>query len=72
MLRECSSRKKFYPNSSIRPIHLDEDVNLIEIKSWIINFKNYIKQGYSDEVPEKRTLHSDATTSRQFVDNFLR
>ena len=52
-MRECSSHNKFYPDSSIRPKHLDEDVNLLEIKNWIINFRNYINQSYSDEVPEK-------------------
>ena len=27
--------------------------SLIEINKWIINFKNYIIQGYSDNVPNK-------------------
>ena len=48
--REISSWKKFYLDNSIRPKHLDEDVNLIVIKNWIINFKNFIIQGYSDDV----------------------
>ena len=39
MVRECSSDKKFYLDSSIGSKHLDEDVNLTEINNWIINFK---------------------------------
>ena len=53
LVREISSQKKSYPNSSIRAKHIDEDLNLIEIDNWIINFKNYIIQGYSDDVPNK-------------------
>ena len=51
--REVISRKKFCPNSAIPPQHLNEDSNLVKIKSWIIDFKNYLNAGYYDGVSKK-------------------
>ena len=41
--REVSFRKDFYPNSAIRPQHLNEDANLVEIKSWIPRRDNTLR-----------------------------
>ena len=40
-------------NNAIRPVHLNEDANLVDIKSWIIDFRNYITTGYNDVIPKK-------------------
>ena len=34
--KEVSRGKVFYPNNAIRPAHLNEDANLVDIKSWIL------------------------------------
>ena len=51
--KEVSRNNCFHPNNAIRPGHLNEDANLVDIKSWIIDFRNYIISGYNDEVPKR-------------------
>ena len=51
--REVSRGKVFYPNIAIRPNYLNEDANLVDIKSWIIEFKHYINAGYHEDVLKK-------------------
>ena len=43
----------FQSNNAIRPVHLNEDTNLVNIKSWIIDFRNYITTRYNDVIPKK-------------------
>ena len=51
--KEVSRNNFFHPNNAIRPGHLNEDANLVDIKSWIIDFPNYIISGYNVEVPKR-------------------
>ena len=53
MRREVTRSNFFHPNNAIRPGHLNEDANLVNIKSWIIDFRNYIIFGYNEEVPKR-------------------
>ena len=53
MRKEVTRNKFFYPNNAIWPGHLNEDANLVDIKSWIIDFRNYIISGYNGVVPKK-------------------
>ena len=50
---EVSGGNFFHPNNAIRLVHLNEDANLVDIKSWIIDFKNYIISGYNEDVPKR-------------------
>ena len=43
--REVTKSNFFHPNNAIWPGHLDEDANLVDIKSWIFDFRNYIISG---------------------------
>ena len=45
-------QRRFTPDQSLKPKLLDESANLLEVKDFIIEFTNYIKNGYNpDEVP---------------------
>ena len=43
--REVSRGNFFHPSNAIRSGHLNKDANLVDIKSWIIDFRNYIISG---------------------------
>ena len=51
--REVTRSNFSHPNNAIRPGHLNEDANLVDIKSWIIDFRNYIISSYNEEVPKR-------------------
>ena len=51
--REVSRGSFFHTNNAIRLSHLNEDANLVDMKSWIIDFRNYIIFGYNGEVPKR-------------------
>ena len=51
--KEVSRSNFFHPNNAIRPGHLNENANLVDITSWIIYFRNYINSGYNKEVPKR-------------------
>ena len=43
----------FHPNNAIWLVHLNEDANLVDIKSWIIDFRNYITTGHNDVIQRR-------------------
>ena len=40
------SQDKFHCYSELKPKFLEKDYNLLEVKSWILQTKNYIEAGY--------------------------
>ena len=40
-------QRRFSPDQSLKPKLLNDSANLLEVKEFIIEFKNYIKSGYN-------------------------
>ena len=51
--REVTRSNFFHPNNANQPGHPNEDANLVYIKSWIIDFRNYIIFGNNEEVSKR-------------------
>ena len=47
LVRESRVQRRFTPDQSLKPKLLDESANLLEVKDFIIEFKNYIMSGYN-------------------------
>ena len=48
-----STGRNFIAHQELRPKFLDKDVDLMEMNSWIIDFKSYVNFGYNEDVPKK-------------------
>ena len=40
-------QRKFAPDQSLKPKLLNDSANLLEVKEFIMEFKNYIQSGYN-------------------------
>ena len=46
-------KDKFQSVSELKPKFLEKDANLLEVKNWIQQIKNYLDAGYKDSPPKK-------------------
>ena len=46
-------KDKFQSVSELKPKYLEKDANLLEVRNWIQQTKNYIDAGYKDSPPKK-------------------
>ena len=73
--KHTQSKDKFQSVSELKPKYLEKDANLLEVRNWIQQTKNYIDAGYKDSPPKKGVykymmplLHHTWTTSLQNID----
>ena len=50
------SQDKFHCYSDLKPKYLEKDSTLLEVRSWILQTKNYIEAGYKTSPPKKRIV----------------
>ena len=69
------SQDKFQSISDLKPKYLEKDANLLEVRSWILQTKNYIEAGYKASPPKKRIykymmplLHQTWISALQCID----
>ena len=46
-------KDKFQSIADLMPKYLEKDANLLEVRSWIQQTKNYIEAGYKDSPPKR-------------------
>ena len=51
--QHCQQGDQFRDLSVLKPKYLEKETNLLEVKHWIQQAKNYIEAGYKDCPPEK-------------------
>ena len=51
--QHCQQGDQFKALSELKPKFLEKEANLLEVKNWIQQAKNYIEAGYKDCPPEK-------------------
>ena len=75
MEQHTQSKDKFQSVSELKLKYLEKEANLLEVRNWIQQTKNYIEAGYNDSPPKKGIykymmplLHHSWTTSMQNTD----
>ena len=67
--QHTQSKDKFQSVSELKPKYLEKDANLLEVRNWIQQTKNYIDARYKDSPPEKRGLQIHDAFVASYMDN---